>query len=266
MASELGPLIGQGRQAEVYAWADGQVVKLFYEGEPREGAEHEAMVTRAVHDAGAPAPDTGEIVEVNGRAGIVFERIHGPAMLQSVMRRPWRFLRMARDMAELHAEVHSHTAPELRSVREVLDVVLGEEGLLPERFRKAALDALPRLPEGDSILHGDFHPDNILLTAGGPRIIDWTNALRGDPLADVARTWMLLEMAAIPEGTPLRWLITALRRRFFAVYLKRYRQLRPFKDEELDAWKLLILATRVQAEPIPEETEQLLRVMESYLT
>ena len=38
------------------------------------------------------------------------------------------------------------------------------------------------------VCHGDFHPDNILVSSKEPIAIDWTNAYVGNPLGDVART------------------------------------------------------------------------------
>ena len=39
-----------------------------------------------------------------------------------------------------------------------------------------------------SILHLDFHPDNIMLTPDGPVVFDWTNATIGPAAADVAQS------------------------------------------------------------------------------
>jgi hypothetical protein len=40
----------------------------------------------------------------------------------------------------------------------------------------------------------------VLLPATGPVVIDWPNAGRGDSNADVAVTWVLIEVGAIPAG------------------------------------------------------------------
>jgi Ser/Thr protein kinase RdoA (MazF antagonist) len=45
---------------------------------------------------------------------------------------------------------------------------------------------------GDDILHLDLHPLNVLTTADGPVVIDWPNARRGNAMADVAHTWLVL--------------------------------------------------------------------------
>jgi aminoglycoside phosphotransferase (APT) family kinase protein len=45
--------------------------------------------------------------------------------------------------------------------------------------------------EGGRLLHLDLHPANVILTATGPMVIDWTNARSGDPALDVALTWVI---------------------------------------------------------------------------
>ncbi len=42
------------------------------------------------------------------------------------------------------------------------------------------------------LCHGDLHPSNVILTDDGPMIVDWFDACRGEPVAEVARTSLLL--------------------------------------------------------------------------
>jgi hypothetical protein len=56
------------------------VVKLFVPAfAPLAAAEFER--SRSVHAAGAPCPAVHEMVEVDGRIGIVFERLAGPPLI-----------------------------------------------------------------------------------------------------------------------------------------------------------------------------------------
>jgi aminoglycoside phosphotransferase (APT) family kinase protein len=64
-------------------------------------------------------------------------------------------------------------------------------------------------------VHLDLHPGNVILTASGPMVIDWPNAARGDPLADVAYTWVILTTSRL-EGSGLHRLMLATGRRLFA--------------------------------------------------
>ena len=73
----IGPLIGRGYYAEVFAYGDGKVVKLFDDGRDMDSAEHEARLTTVARESGIPAPKIYDVVTVDECAGIVMERIDG---------------------------------------------------------------------------------------------------------------------------------------------------------------------------------------------
>jgi thiamine kinase-like enzyme len=51
---------------------------------------------------------------------------------------------------------------------------------------------LQSFPRGKALCHGDFNPTNVIITPKGDwRVIDWSHVRLGDPLADVARTYLL---------------------------------------------------------------------------
>ena len=47
----LGDPIALGRTAEVYAWEEGQVLKLFHDWVPTDQVEYEAHIAPAEHNA-----------------------------------------------------------------------------------------------------------------------------------------------------------------------------------------------------------------------
>jgi aminoglycoside phosphotransferase (APT) family kinase protein len=55
-----------------------------------------------------------------------------------------------------------------------------------------ALEFLPPQASTPRLCHGDLHPSNVLLGRDGPVIVDWFDASRGDPIADVARSSLTL--------------------------------------------------------------------------
>ena len=67
MQGSLGEKIGQGAFSEVYAWAPGQVIKLFKAGVARWMPLQEARMVRAVHAAGVPVPKLFGDVTLDGR-------------------------------------------------------------------------------------------------------------------------------------------------------------------------------------------------------
>jgi aminoglycoside phosphotransferase (APT) family kinase protein len=260
--TQMGPPIARGRTAEVFAWQDGRVLKLFYDWVPPTWVETEAKASRAVYEAGLPAPAIEGVLQADGRRGIVFERVEGPSMLAEWKSKPWLLVRSARQLAELHAAIHALPGAGLPAYRERLEGDIRAAQTLPAHLKDAALSALARLPDGDALCHADFHPDNVLVTARGLIIIDWMTAVRGNPLADVARTSLLLCMAALPPGTRHVRLIDAARKLYHAVYLKRYLQLRPASREDIAAWRLPTLAARLN-ENIAAERAPVLAAIEA---
>ena len=144
---ETGTIIGQGRTAEVFAWKDHQVLKLLRHGFPDVIALREAEITQAVYQAGLPAPAVEGVIEVDGRTGIVFERIDGPLLANLLMPEPWQLFRLARVMANLQAATHSCELPELPSLRERLKDRISSVTALPKSIKEAIEIELGRLNE-----------------------------------------------------------------------------------------------------------------------
>lgn len=234
--------IGQGRTAEVYAWGEGRVLKLFHDRIPPSWVEHEARVTAAVHRAGAPAPQVFGLEQVAGRHGFVMQRVDGPSLLEVLRRSPWRLAQAARRLAEVQAALHALSVRELPSLDGVLRWRIAEAAL-PERVRSRAEAALDRLPAGERLCHSDLHPDNVIVTSGGLRVIDWSEAASGNPLADVARTALTLQISH-PVDRPLGPLVRAGRGVLRSTYLRRSLRLAAADRQALAAWMLPVAAAR----------------------
>jgi uncharacterized protein (TIGR02172 family) len=257
-----GNLIGQGRTAQIYAWEDSQALKLYFAGWSASSVEQEAQVSRAVATTGLPVPATGNVVAVDGRFGILFERIAGPSMLQQFSARPWTVVHSLRVFTDLHLAMHTRTVPGLPSQREQVTRLIGEASAASAAMRAQAQERLERLPDDHVLCHGDYHPDNVLMTRTGPVIIDWGSASAGHPLADVARTELLLQMGEPPSAQRRKWLFTSARALVRRAYLRRYLRRSPARAAELALWRFPIAVARL-GEGIVEEQHKLLRLIES---
>jgi len=260
---EKGGLIGRGRTAEVYAWGKDQILKLYQERTPGHVVVQEYNLTRAAYAAGLPVPAAEKLVEVDGQHGIIFERLVGPSMLKSLASQPWRVTAFARQLAELHARIHQCTLlpDHLPLQRQQIERGIQAAKDLSTPVKEATLSYLAQLPEGFSFCHGDFHPDNIILTSRGPFIIDWMTCTQGNPLADVCRTSLLFRTTKLPPGSPLqlRLMANALRIVIDTIYINRYLQLQPASRRQINAWQLPLLVARLrEVENYPGEKQILL--------
>ena len=185
---EPGPLIATGRAADVYAFGDELVLRR-YRSDHFSLYEAAAMQHLAAH--GYPVP---HVVEVCGR-DLVMERLDGPTMLKDVERHPWRLPRHSATIADLLDRLHRIPAP-------------------PWLDRRHS--------SGDTIVHLDLHPDNVMVTSRGPVVIDWSNVGLGDPDAELADLWIVLKCAQAPTSGFRKLVVEAGRGLFISQILKHF--------------------------------------------
>ena len=176
-----GAFVGRGRDCDVFEAGPGRVLRRNRSGRSTE-AEALTMLHVAAH--GYPVP---EVFDADG-PDIVMQRLDGRTMLDDMTARPWTMTASARTLAALMERLGQVPTP--------------------------AHD-LPLVGDGaDTLVHLDLHPDNVMLTAGGPVVIDWSNAALGVPGLDAANTWLTLT-AGQPDGSALMRSIVAVGRRVF---------------------------------------------------
>ncbi len=262
---QKGSLIAEGRTAEVFAWGEDQVLKLYRSGFPPSEAEYEYGKALASQETGFAVPKVGELVNIEGRAGITYQRVEGITMLEGLQKAPWKLPPLTRQLAALHVDMHSRSASNLPSSNEALAWKIQNAPPLDKKTKEAVLDHLNQLPQEDKLLHGDFHPDNIMLTKDSPVIIDWIDATVGHPMADVARTSLLARVGIPPPKTIMDRVLRLFNRSFHRIYINHYFKLSPYSKEDLRPWLLPVTAGRL-SEQIEHETDALVELVYKYLS
>jgi len=189
---EKGRLIGKGMTAEVYEWGPDKVLKLYFERFGEDWAKFEARVGRTVHEAGVASPAVYDMVEVDGRKGVIFERIHGTSMLRQVLAEPWNVFNYAKDLVELQYSIHCCSAENLPTQKERFAIRINSTRELTQPEKRRIMEYIDRLPDGNSVCHGDLHFNNIIISKNKLVPIDWTSAYQGNPSGDVARTCLMM--------------------------------------------------------------------------
>jgi uncharacterized protein (TIGR02172 family) len=279
MSRDLGTPISSGRTAEIYNWDQEHVLKLFYDWVVLECIENEARIARTIYESGLLVPAVGGMVHVNNRHGLIYKRITGTSMFTMAQRKLWNIPRYFRQVAELHAEIHSRSiSAGLPLQRQILERNIRQAVGLPRQLRAKALAALDAMPDGDQLCHGDFWGGNILVTPQGEVVIDWNRASCGNPLADLARSTNAI-MAFLKTNQVRRAFLSYGKSRLsqaknsllriivritYPIYLRRYFQLRPGGKEEYQRWLPIVAAARLVDE-IPELDGMLIEQVEKYL-
>lgn len=207
MLGSLGAKIGEGATAEVHAWAPGRVIKLFRSGVPHRISMHEARMTRAVFLSGASAPEVFDEVTINGRSGLVIARLDGPTLLQVTKSREVSHAEAGAILAGVLHSVHGTPPPaDMPFLRDhIVSGLQRARGILSNRVIAGILALIDRLSPGDGLCHGDPNPGNVIMTADGPKLVDWTGAMRAPAALDLASAHVILtELAPSIADDPKR--------------------------------------------------------------
>ena len=184
-------LLAAGRMAEVFVIDDERVVKLDRLEWNGVSALESDAITR-VAENGLPVARSHGVITVDGRCGVVLDRLYGPSLHQVVIESaPVDIDSLAEQFAALHASIN---AAVIGGLPDLVDRLRGEveRSGLPSQLVGELSALLTHLDDGTRrVCHYDFHPDNVIVTVAGWIVIDWLGVASGPPLADLARTLLL---------------------------------------------------------------------------
>lgn len=168
-------LIVRGRNADVYLMNDTQVLRRLHTGA---STYPNIELLRHLNSLGYP---TARIIEADG-TDLILERLHGPNLLQALDAGEVTMSQGVQILLDLHSSLHALPLPPIPAITTGDDPARGTSGTVA----RVPAPATPK--SGTSMLHLDLHPGNVLLTAYGPRVIDWESARLGSAGVDLATT------------------------------------------------------------------------------
>jgi Ser/Thr protein kinase RdoA (MazF antagonist) len=237
----LDRILGSGREAEVFEYG-AEVVKLYQPAAPKRSAFREAAILALVESFDLPVPQVGGVQQFDGRWGVVMTLAPGTPFADAMRRQPALVPTYLNKMALLQQRVHGQQAIQFASLKVRLAANIRQAGILCEKQRSGLLGRLAGMPDGDHLCHGDFHPLNILGPPGHEILVDWLDATRGDPAADVCRSYVL--MAPVVPAIA-------------AAYIDAYVSMSDVSRERIEQWLPFVAAARL-AENAPNEADALI--------
>lgn len=253
-------VVGQGRTADIYADDSRTILKLLREGFPEGDARVEYEISKYAYGLGVSTPRPYDLEQHDGRSGIRYQYLAGSTMLRQMLLYPGQVQEYSRQMAVIHAGLHTHDGTGTkRSQKKLLSRQIHDSVYLIADEKRVIDEYLESLPTGTRLCHGDFHPDNIIVpdaVVPGEEywIIDWMTGMSGNPAGDVARTLLLFMYGTMPDETPAERVMqfNEARKQLLEEYLHHYILQSGLEAAAIDAWLLPVAAARL-CEWIPEE-------------
>lgn len=239
----LENLISQGKNASVYRDGDN-AIKLFIKDTNKADVLNEALNTTRVEETGFLIPSIHEVSKIGDQWAITMNYIEGKTLSQIMKKDPSNAKNYITQMVELQLDMHDRRAPLLNKLK---DKLIRQIESLEELDHIKKYDLLTRLdgmPKHVKVCHGDFVPQNILVTKDQSMyVLDWVHATQGNASADAARSYLLL----------------SLQNPYFAdLYMDAFCELSETKKRYVQQWLPIVAAAQLTKNK-PEETDLLMK-------
>lgn len=183
-------LLDKGNTAEVIEYGNERVCKLFFEGYPHEYVSMEFQNAKEMYKNRIRSPKPFQMITIENRKGIIYEKIEGKTLLSIMIKNKTNLDKLLNLFVKLQLEIITHHTKNVLSYKEYLIAMLTNKKINDQTIFKA----INKLPNDDCLLHGDFHPNNVLVRPDGAFvIIDFMNVCHGPALYDIARTYFIMK-------------------------------------------------------------------------
>ena len=184
-------LLGKGANGEVYRIDDERIVKLFSETASIDVIQREKALSQKAMIYGLPTAISFDIVKCGNRYGAVFELLNAKTLSTTIKNDPSAFDTYADSYVDLYKKLHSTVVKkeDFPSIKEIYYDYIDD---CKDWYTPEQLDTLRKIvdsiPDRDTLIHGDYHANNIMIVDGQLLLIDMGDLSFGHPIFDFLAT------------------------------------------------------------------------------
>ena len=187
------PEIGRGAHGIVYQTAPDMLVKVYGEKASLASIRKERELARWAFVKGIPTAIPFNIVRVGDRYGIVFEHLAAKSSAEYIRESPEHFERFLRQSVDLMKQIHAIVAepgelPDMK--QQTLSWLPKVHQYLPDDLYSKLSAFVEAIPDKNTIIHADFHMNNILVCGDELMLIDMDTLSTGDPIFELATVFV----------------------------------------------------------------------------
>lgn len=196
-------VIGTGGHCKVLRLNNDTIIKLLIPGTPLEDAEREREYAKKAFVMGLPTAIPFDVVKCGDSIGLVFEMVNSDTLSAFLKKNPHRFEEFAVKYANLMKQLHATKVND--------EVLASTKQLYRDRidrlqtlgyFNDQEIADLHKINNAFSddrcIIHGDYHPKNVMVMDDELVLIDMADITYGDPLYDLG-SMMLTHVTVTDE-------------------------------------------------------------------
>ena len=194
--------IGAGACGEVFRLDDETIIKLYYPRVKKEEIEQEKALAKKAFVMGVPTAISYDIVEADGRTGVVYELIKSKTIGELIRGDEGHLEKYVDMYAAVCRQIHGIEAEpgQLPSFKDINRSDIPNVTGITEEERAYLHRFLDLVPDRMNCLHGDLNINNIMVQNGECCLIDMGEFSTGTPMFDLSRILFSMEFAGAAKG------------------------------------------------------------------
>ena len=186
-------IIGQGAKGIVYRYNEDTIVKVYKNPDSLPVIQNERRLARRAFVLGIPTAISYDIVRVGESYGSVFELLEAKSYSQLILDEPENKDKHIADYANLLKKIHSTEVnaddmPDIKqSILGWVDLIEGELGAENAEKLRSLINSTPDLL---TMLHCDYHTNNVMSQNGETLLIDMDTLAHGHPIFELANVYI----------------------------------------------------------------------------
>ena len=194
--------IGAGACGEVFRLDDETIIKLYYPRVKKEEIEQEKTLAKKAFVMGVPTAISYDIVEADGRTGVVYELIKSKTIGELIRGDEGHLEKYVDMYAAVCRQIHGIEAEpgQLPSFKDINRSDIPNVTGITEEERAYLHRFLDLIPDRMNCLHGDLNINNIMVQNGECCLIDMGEFSTGTPMFDLSRILFSMEFAGAAKG------------------------------------------------------------------
>lgn len=216
-----------GGTGECFRLDSDRILKLYYESTPDEVIEKEKMSAKMALISGIPTAISYDIVQVDSRKGIVYELLQAKTLAQQIIEQPENIGELGRDYAKLAKQIHETEGDSANFPKwtETFRNVL-KNADFSEKINSNINELLDKMDNYTTYVHGDFNPNNIMISENEMMLIDMADFSIGSPLYDLSTIYFtlcyMIEGKADEEIYPFTGMTCKMQHELWNVFVQEY--------------------------------------------
>lgn len=199
--------IGQGSNGAVYRLDPETVIKVYFDPDSLPAIKRERELAKYALISGIPTAISFEVVVADNMYGSVFELLDTDSVSRLIIKNPPDLDTYVNMSTDLLKKIHSTEA----DTSKLPDAKARALGWLADIDGKISASAYKKLeamvndvPDTKTIIHGDFHTNNIMVQKGEPILIDMDTLSFGHPIFELASSFLAYKGFSIVDKNAVK--------------------------------------------------------------